>query len=189
MLSLIKTGAITIFVGSLLFLIAAFSPISQVYMLSAPEKLALITSQRDAWGISQALFSAGSIVFAAGVALAAFAHRDQPAAPFLFAATAFLVVGAAVWSWHVYLRVIDPAAFAQGTLPAWQFASYSLLTMAAFLLIGIALLRLGFPAWSGWLLAGGSVLLFVLYVIVKDMPPFAHYLLGLALAFALFRRG
>ncbi|MEO6063406.1 MAG: hypothetical protein ABIQ99_15850 [Thermoflexales bacterium] len=188
-MSALKISALAAFVGSILFLIAAFMPISRVYMLSAPDKLALITAQREAWGFSQALFSAGSIVFAAGVGLAAFALRDQPAAPFLFVATAFLAAGAVVWSWHVYLRVIDPTAFAQGSLPGWQFASYTVLTMAAFLLIGIALLQMGFPAWAGWLLVGGSLLLFVLYVIFGDMPPFAHYLLGLAFAFALFRRG
>ena len=156
---------------------------------SAENKLATITGSPGAWAISQVFFSFGAIVTAAGVALAANALRERSSAPLLHIAAAFLVAGAAAWSWHAYLRTIDPTAFARGSLPGWPFAVYTLLAMAALLLIGMALLQMGFPTWSGWLLVGGSILLFLLYVIFNDIPPFVYYLLGLALAFVLYRGG
>jgi hypothetical protein len=183
------SGAVT-FVGSILFLIAAFSPISRVYALpTAENKLGMITGSPTAWVISQTLFALGAIVTALGIALAAYALRDRPSVLLFFTATAFLAAGAAAWSWHVYLRAAEPAAFVNGSLPGWHFALYTLLTMAALLLIGIALQRMGFPTWAGWLLIGGSILFFVLYLIFKDMPPFVYYLMGATLAFVLFRGG
>lgn len=189
-MSLMKISGIIILIGSILFLVAAFSPITRVFGLrSAEEKLALITNARRAWGVSQVLFSLGAIVTALGVAFAAYALKDQPQAPLLFTATAFLAIGAGAWARHVYLRAIDPQAFVSGALPGWHFALYTLLTTGAFLLIGIALLRMGFSPWGGWILVGGALLFFILYVIFKDMPPFVHYLLGLVLGFVLLRGG
>ena len=107
----------------------------------------------------------------------------------MIAAAVLLLVGAAVWTWHVYLRAVDPAAFVNGSLPGWHFALYTLLTLVAFLLTGIALLQLGSPPWSGWFLVGGALIFLILYFIFKDIPPFVHYLMGLALGFVLFRGG
>jgi hypothetical protein len=187
-MSILKISAMVIFVGSIAFLIAAFSPISRVYGLSrAEDKLAMIKGDPGAWKISQTLFSFGAIITAVGIALAAYVLRDRSSASLLYVGATFLVIGAAVWTWHVYLRTADPASFVNGLLPGWHFALYSLLTMAAFLLIGIALPRMGFSAWGGWLLLGGALLFSILYIIFRDMPPFVHYLLGLVFAFALFR--
>ena len=76
-----------------------------------------------------------------------------------------------------------------GTLPGWMFVLYSLLSMAGFLLVGTVLLRMGFSAWGGWLLIGGSLLFFLLYVVFRDMPPFVYYVLGLVLGVVLLRGG
>jgi len=48
---------------------------------------------------------------------------------------------------------------------------------------------MGLPAWSGWLLLGGTILLFALYLVFKDMPPVAYYLLAIVLSYVLFRAG
>lgn len=184
-MSIVKVSGIVTLVGSVIFLIAAFLPISRVYGLPAQGRLKVITDALPAWRTSHVLFSAGAVIAAIGVAIAALALRDRPSALALFAAAALLLVGAAAWSWHIALRANDPAAWVSGSLPGWHFALYTLLTMAAFLLIGIACLQMGLTPWVGWLLIAGSILLFILYVIFKDMPPFAHYLLGVALAVAL----
>lgn len=189
-MSPLKISGIITLVGSILFLVAAFSPISRVYGLrDAEEKLSMIINARRAWGVSQVLFSLGAIVTALGVAFAAYALKDRPQAPLLFTAAAFLAIGASAWVWHTYLRTIDPQAFVNGSLPGWHFSLYTLLTMGAFLLTGVALLRMGFSLWAGWILVGGALLFFVLYLIFKDMPPFVHYLLGLVLGFILLRGG
>lgn len=188
-MSILKVSGIVTLVGSVIFLIAAFLPISSVYGLAVENRLKLITDALPAWRISHALFSAGSAIVAIGVAIAALALKDRPSAFILPIAAALLIVGAAAWSWHIALRATDPAAWVNGSLPGWHFALYTLLTMAAFLLIGIACLQMGLTPWVGWLLIAGSILLFILYVIFKDIPPFAHYLLGVALAVALIGAG
>ena len=187
-MSILKISGIVILLGSVCFLVAAFSPISRVFGLSnTKDKLAMITGDLAAWNFSQVLFALGAIVTVFGIALLAYALKDRPMAPLLFTAAALLAVGAAAWTWHTYLRMQDPAAFVNGILPGWHFVLYTLLTIAAFSLIGIALLRMGFPTLTGWLLIGGSLLFLALYIIFKDMPPFVHYLLGVALAIALLR--
>ena len=185
-----KTSAVVIIAGSVVFLIAAFSPISRVFGLPSPDaRLQLINSSLRAWSVSQVLFSVGAVVTAFGVILAASALRTRPGSPLLYVAGALLLVGSAAWSWSVYLRAINPGAFIHGTLPGWHFVVYTLLTMASFVLIGAALLRMGFPAWAGWLLLAASLLFFILYLIFKDMPPFVYYLLGAVLGVVLFRAG
>lgn len=187
---LIKISGIIILLGSTMFIIAAFSPISRVFGLrSAEDKLSTIMNARRAWGVSQVLFSLGAVVTALGVAFAAYALKDQPQASLLFTATAFLAIGAGAWVRHVYLRTIDPPAFVNGSLPGWHFALYTLLTTGGFLIIGVALLWMGFSPWAGWILVGGASLFFILYVIFKDLPPFFYYLLGLVLGFVLLRGG
>lgn len=186
----LKLSAIVILTGSILFLIAAFSPISKIFgIASAQAKLQVISASPTAWTVAQALFSIGSIAAGIGVLLAAMALRGRPSSSLVYVAAALLLAGAAAWSWHAYLRAADPRAFTEGTLPAWHFILYSALTLAALAIIGVALPRMGFPAWSGWLLIAGSILFSALYVVFKDMPPFVYYLLGLVLGVVLFRGG
>ena len=189
-MSLQRLSALAVLLGSMIFLIAAFSPISRVYGIpSAPNRLDLITRSPRAWVVSQVLFGLGALVTALGVALAAVATRGRPSATSFSVAAGLLVIGAVTWSWYVYLRARDPQAFVESALPGWPFVVYTLLTMAAFLLIGFLLLHTGFPAWAAWSLIGGSLLFFILYVIFKDMPPFVHYVLGLILGVVLLRAG
>jgi len=188
--SSLKVSAIVILIGSVLFLIAAFSPISRIFgIASAQARLQVISASPTAWAVAQVLFAIGAIVAGIGVLLAAIALPGRPSSSLVYVAAVLLLVGAAAWSWHVYLRAADPQAFTDGTLPAWHFILYNVLTLAALAIIGFALLRMGFPAWSGWLLIAGSILLFVLYVILKDMPPLVYYILGLVLGVVLFRGG
>ena len=183
-------SGIVICLGSLLFLIAAFSPSSRVFGASTAEKkLAVINASMRGWKISQALFGSGAIITALGVGLLAFSLRWLPA-NLIYVIAGLLLVGAVSWSRHVYLRAMDPQAFVAGALPAWHFILYTLLTLAGFFLLGFESLRLfGFHAWQGWLLMGASLLFFVAYLIFKDMPPFVHYLLGLVLGVSLILSG
>jgi len=184
----LKAAALAIGVGSALFLLAAFSPVSRVFGLpSAEARWQLISASRSAWNSSQALFAAGAIVTAIGTLLAGVALRGRPASAAMTGAGILLLIGAIAWSWSVYLRALDPRAFVAGTLPGWPFTFYTLLTMAALALAGYSLLRMGFPAWSAWLLIGAPFLLLALYLFFGDMPPFVYYLLALVLAIVLYR--
>jgi len=186
----LKFDAIIIGIGSILFLVSAFLPISRVYALPTPEKkLALINQSRKAWQVSHFLFFIGALLVTIGVVVFAFSNKEKSSTIALYFAAALLVIGLASWSWHLYLRTLDPVAFVKGVLPAWHFMLYTIFTLAAFFLIGIAISGMGFPFWGSWLIMIGATLFFVLFILFKDLPPFALYLLGLFISFLLFRAG
>jgi hypothetical protein len=186
---LVISGAV-ICLGSAIFLIAAFSPVSRVFGVSSPEqKLDIINNSPRGWRLTQVLFAAGSLITALGVGLLAFALKWLPAVS-LYLPAALLLIGATAWSMHVYMRMIDPQAFVSGALPAWHFRLFTLLTLAAFFLLGIELLYLlGSRPWQGYFLMAVSMFLLILYFKFRDMPPFVYYLLGLVLGVSLVLNG
>jgi hypothetical protein len=185
-----KIFSLVIVVGSILFLIAAFSPISRVFTESDPvKKLEIIRESRQAWVISQFLFTSGAIITAIGFGLNAYHFRDFSIVWLAYLGFFALIIGAGLWSWHVYLRAIEPEAFTAGTLSAWHFMAYTLLTQVGLVVIGVVLLRSELPGWVGWLNIGGCALFFVGYLIFKDMPPFVYYILTLVTGVMLYQTG
>lgn len=189
-MSLERLGGLVIVLGAVLFIIAAFLPVSRVYALKeAGARQAMIAASPRAWTFSQLLFGAGAWIMALGVACSAYALRSQPQAVWMLAATACLVIGACAWSWHLYQRAVDPVAFVSGSLTGFPFALYTVLIIAGLACAGVALLQIGLGAWSGWSLIAGSLLLLALYLYFGDMPPFAHYLLAIVLGIVFIRTG
>lgn len=187
-MSLLRLGGVVTVFGAMLFIIAAFMPISGVYaMRDAGARSAMITSSPRAWTFSLVLFGVGAWSTVLGIAFSAYALRMQPQVWWSLIATVFLAIGTVAWSWILYQRIIDPVAFANGLLPSLPFAFYTVLTIAALACAGIALLQLGLGSWSAWSLIVGSLLLLTLYLVFGDMPPFAHYFLAVVLGIALFR--
>jgi len=182
-----KISSLIILIGAIIFLIAALLPISRVFGLkTAKERLDFINQSKTAWNLSQVLFASGAIIFAVGVSLSAFLLKERQPGNILLIAATFLIIGALAWCRHVYLRAKNPMAYANGLLPGWHFLIYILLALAAMLIIGIALLMMNFPAWSGWLLIVSAILFFTTYILARDLPPVLIYLPGLVLAFILF---
>jgi hypothetical protein len=182
-----KSSAAVIIVGSVFFMVAAFSPVSRVFGVADPsEKLAIIQGSGGGWAVAQILFAAGALVTAAGIGLAAYRAPPPSAAALTWSAT-LMGGGALLWSRHVYLRAVDPARFTAGELPLWLFAGYSLLTVAGLVFAGIAVLRMGLPPWVGWLCIGGAATFLVLGIAFGDMPPFVYYVVMLTLGIVLFR--
>jgi hypothetical protein len=179
-MSLQKMSAIMIILGSGLFLIAAFLPISQVFAESSPaRRLELIMASPHAWFVAQIFFGLGAMLTVIGVALAGYQFRDQSVALLMQASAAVMFLGGLLWIWHVYLRAIDPAAFAEGLLPLWPLVLYFVLTEAGLALFGIALLRSTLPRWVGWVMIGSMGLFVLLTVILRDIPPFVYYVITL----------
>ncbi len=179
-ISLQKMSGIMIILGSVLFLIAAFLPISRVFPEpSAVRKLEIIRDAPNAWLVTQIFFALGAMVTVIGIALVAYRFRDQSFTVLMQASVAVLLLGALLWIWHVYARTVDPAAFAEGALPAWPLVLYFLLTPAGLAVFGVALLRSALPQWVGWLMIGSMVLFLVLTVIVRDMAPLVYYVITL----------
>lgn len=177
-------------VGSILFLAAAFSPISRVFgMADAERKLEIIMGARTQWMVAQWLFALGALVTAAGIGLFALRSIGERASIFLFPSAALIGVGALLWGWHVYQRAVDPARFVAGDLPSWGFVTYSLMTILGLAVLGVGLLRTDMQPWVGWLSIGAAGLFLVVGVVFRDMPPFVYYIILLMIGFMLFRSG
>ena len=87
--------------------------------------------------------------------------------------------------WHLYRRTVDPVAFAEGRWPRWPLLAYFMLTEIGLAILGYALLSSDLPTWIGWMLIGSMVLLLVLTLIYRDMPPLMFYLVTLIAGIAL----
>jgi len=177
----LRLGGLVICIGASIFLAAAFAPMSRVFAARSPdEKLAIINRSLGFWRLFQVLFALGALITALGVGLLGFSQYWRFTVQ-QFLPAVLMLIGAVPWCAHVYLRAVDPQAFALGALPAWHFKVYTLLTLAGFFWLGIELQHLLDGAWQGFFLMGASMLIFILYQQFKDMPPFVYYLLALVL--------
>ncbi|MGW8315806.1 MAG: hypothetical protein ACWGNV_09425 [Bacteroidales bacterium] len=182
-----RTSSVLIGLGSVMFLVAAFLPVSRVYVEPDPEKkLEIILDLKGMWNLSSGLFGAGSLVMVIGWALFVFSFNELSKVIIPLASIILLGTGALLWTWHVTERILHPEGFAKGTNTPYLFWVYSMLTQIGLFLAGWFLLRMPLANWPGWMLIAGSVLLFILMVVFKDMPPFVYYLLTLVLAITLF---
>ena len=173
-----RVAAILLLVGSVLFLIAAFMPVSWVFAEPSPAaKLEIIDSNRTAWATSQVLFGLGATIAAIGLGFVAYHLRGTPGAVWACIGLVAVILGAVFWDGHVYLRAIDPEGFVEGRLIGWLFPAYALLTQAGLMAFGVAYLRAGYPAWLGGVTVGGAVIFFIVYFVFKDIPPMVYYFL------------
>ena len=184
----LKIAAVVLILGSILFQIAAFSPISMAFFTESDSarRLEIALNSIRAWVISQILFTSGAVVAAIGIGLAAHQLRNLPGSALAYVGFAAIAVGATLWVWHGYLRAGDPQALVEGTIPAWLFSGYTLLTQAGLAMFGVVLLRSAISSWVGWTLIGGVVICFVIYLVLKDMPPFVYYILTLLVGIMLY---
>ena len=173
-----RVAATILLVGSVLFLTAAFLPVSQVFAEPSPAaKLEIITSKRTAWSTAQVLFGLGASIAAIGLGLVAYHLRDTPGAVWAYIGLWAVILGAVFWEGYVYLRTIDPEAFAEGGPIGWLFPAYALLTQFGLLAFGVAYLRAGYPSWLGGITITGAVIFFIVFFVLKDIPPLFYYIL------------
>lgn len=183
--------ALLLIAGSLIFLVAAFAPISLAVFsqTDAGKRLAAIEDSRRVWSLDQLFYALGAIVTALSVGLVAFRLSDTPGSLLAYLGFAALATGAAFWAVHAYQRAVDPVAFIEGALPAWLFIAYTVLTQAGLAAFGAALLQSTIPAWTGWMLIAAAALLFAAFLLFRDMPPFVYYTLTLVTGVTLFVAG
>lgn len=177
---------LTLIVGPLLFLVAAFSPVSRVYAeRDVGQKLAIIAADRRGWWLSQALFALGAAVAWAGMALLAIRLRASTGSGLPLTAVAGAGVGMALWAYYVYLRIVRAEDFVQGQLSGSLFVAYSFLTMLALFALGVGMLSLRLPRWLPLVNMGAAVLMAAAFLVFKDLPPFLYYLVTLVDGIAL----
>jgi hypothetical protein len=190
-----KLAGIVLIVGSLLFIIAAFTPITiKVITASDAQKRAeFIMNEHTGWLLVNILFGAGGVIAVIGLAL--FAQHVQSVAdsPGVklggYVATAAAGLAALFWVIIVYNRAVLPAQVIASNLSinAWMFPAYTLLTQLALIIVGFVLLQSGYPAWLGWGMLVLAALSLVAFLVFKDMPPFVHYVLLLIMGIVLVR--
>jgi hypothetical protein len=173
--------------GSVLFLIAAFMPISRVYATrEVDHQLDLVQGSQWSWRLSQFLFGAGALIAAAGAGWWMLAAPSTWPRVLLVVPAAALAAGALLWSWHTYQRAVDPAAFFSGELPRWPFSVYTISTLAAVAFAGAYFLDHQ-TTWLGLTLTIGATVFLLAFLVFHDLPPFVHYGLLLVMAIHLIQ--
>ncbi|WP_258804125.1 hypothetical protein [Pseudarthrobacter sp. NS4] len=195
--------------GSVMFLAAAFMPISRVFIEGDPQaKLAILQADPVQWKAEQLLFAAGTVVLPVGVVMltrhwktGSDGGKQDPLAGQRLAQSAALLLstGAVLFLVELEARYRDPEAFALGNLPMWPFHGYMWLSLAGMSALGGALLA---PArghansgtlprelrWPGWLNLGGAAVFAGALATTGDLPPLLVYGVELATAAALIRQ-
>jgi hypothetical protein len=185
--TLSKLSAIALIIGSVLFLSAAFMSISFVYAERDPHvQIARVQSSPTAWAISNLLFAVGSVLVVVGLALFTLQLHGTSAAFSGYLGLVMIALGTLCWVVIVYYRVTLPLqeVFQSPTF-GWLFIAYTVLIQATLVAYGFAFLRVGYPRWMGLGAIIPAALLCTAYLIFKDVPPFAYYVITLAIGVGL----
>lgn len=171
---LVSAGGWLLVVGSLIFGVGAAIGVPRVFTLaSSEERLAMLESSARAWRHAQWLYAGGPLIAALGV-LALAAGWSSQARVLAATAGASLLVGAVLWSVSCARRGRRIPEFARRELPAGPWLWYVWLTQAGLALLGAAAIT--HAAWVGVTLLGAAVAFTVLFVAIRDIPPFLYYL-------------
>jgi hypothetical protein len=161
------------------------------------EWLRLVGEHQSLWRWSTILFIAGTIVTlmgAAGLTALLQGARDPGFAQLGLLAFA---VGAALWIVTQAARLtVEPwaakALADTGAIPdvytavtLWTgalFVIYTILTFAGLSLYGGGILTSTLlPGWAGWIAVIYGVVGLIAFAVVRDMPPFVHYLMPIVI--------
>lgn len=182
---------------SAVLLIAAFVGMFLSSFLNAPglyqtqdidERLQIIDAHRGRWLASQAVVTGSALLLAAGFALLAWTLRETGVSWVPVLGGAAIVAGTLSGLYFVYLQTIDPRGGYSGVYPLPENVAYWL-WLAGQLLIGVAMLQSGMPAWLGYLTAGAALAYGVVFLLTGAgfMAPFLLALLALAIGIVLLR--
>ena len=174
-----QVAGILLISGSTAFGIGAAIGVPKVFTERDPKaRLRMLEDRLGLWRVAQPFYGLGPIIASVGAGYLAAAELPAGwARTLLAAASVALVIGALAWAWSVYLRATRISEFAFGTLAAWPFKTYVLLTIGGLGLLSVGMLASGFPVWLGLLTFGADILFLGIYVRFKDIPPFVFYLL------------
>lgn len=177
-------GAALVVTGSLVFIAGAALGVPRVFTTSDPaQRRALLARNSVRWRAAQPLYAAGPLLAAVGVGLLG-SDGDPTIRPALVVASASLFAGAVAWAWACADRARRYLEFAVGSLPAWPFRGYVVLTLAGLAVLGVALLLGAGPLWVAWAVLVADAAFVAGYVWTGDIPPFVFYLLLLVVGLA-----
>jgi hypothetical protein len=175
--------------GSLLFLIGAFSPIANRFFTEPDprRRIEIVEADATGWAIMSVLFAAGAAITGGGLVLFALhLRRSQgPAMGFacvVAAGAALLGAGNAVIGLERAVR--PPQDWVPEPVP-WTAYAYIVLMQITLLIIGVALLRAGYPRWFGWTVLITTTLTVIVLVLVRNFPPLLFYMITLFMGISL----
>ncbi len=173
-------GTIIVYVGFSIF------P-SRIYTATDLDlKVSLVDKYPGRWTLSQSMVILGSTVSVIGLALVTAWLRGINSAPLALVGLAAVTTGGVLWIWHLAMRIINPQRFARGESLFWPFLAYSILTPAGLVFYGIAFWLDEINTLLGVGLCVLGVIVLILEYILKDMPPFVHYAMTLAIGLVFF---
>lgn len=168
--------------GSVVFLVGAAIGVPAVFTERDPAiRLRLLQDNLSSWQLAQPLYALGPLLVASGVGVLATSVVGRGARIAIVIAFLALLLGAIAWAVSVSSRAFRIPEFASGTLPAWPFNTYVLLTIAGTASLAVGLLTRPFPQWIGWVTLGLDFAFLAGYLYFKDIPPFVFYLLFLVI--------
>ena len=176
---LLILGTVLIYTG-----FGAFPP--RIYTeKNVQEKLNMLAAQPRRWILSQSFVIMGGIATVAGSIVLPTLFRESLVALLAKIGVVGFVLGHVFWIWHVGLRTAQPQKFAMNELPGWLFKIYSIPTLSALAVFGVAFWLHGTHRVLGTGLFFGALLVLGLFLKFKDMPPFVYYAMTLAIGLTL----
>lgn len=173
--------------GSAVFLLGAAVGVPAVFTQPDPDaRLRLLRDNLTRWRIAQPLYALGPLLVAAGIGVLGAGMSSQAARTAVAISCLALAAGGLAWTRSVHQRTIRVTEFAHGTLPAWPFATYVLLTIGGLALLAVGLLADHRAPGAAWVTIAADVTFLAGYLRFADLPPFLFYLLFSAIAAALW---
>jgi hypothetical protein len=184
--NIIQTTALLLILGTALTTIGFGIFPSQIYTEKSKQmKLSLLASKPLRWILSQMVVILGAITTMAGSIFLFLAFRVSYGALALGIVLVGFVLGHVFWIWQLVLRIVQPKLFANDELPGWLFTTYSILTLLALAVYGVAFWLQGNYRVLGVGILLPSMLVLGLFLKFKSMPPIVYYAMTLAIGITL----
>jgi hypothetical protein len=182
-----RIGEIVTIIGSIMFLVATFMPITTVFVVN--RDIAEVQRRSAEWAASLALSGLGSAVTAIGLGLLTLqlhGSNTRPAIGSSYIGLAAIVSGTLCWAVIIYLRSTLPlvVVFSEPTF-GWWYTAYTLFMQTALIAYGVAFLQAKSHRWLGVGIIVMAKTLLIVYLSSHVMPPLAHYALTLLIGIAL----
>jgi hypothetical protein len=187
-----KLTGIILILGSLLFIIAAFSPITIAVVTEADigKRADTLAEGQAAWFLVNLLFAVGSLITAFGLWLFAFqVSLSRRLKVLSYLSALCFAIATILWLYICVYRVSYSTEEVASNLivNSLAFSAYTLLSQGALILLGFILLQSDYPRWLGRGILLLACLSLLAYLVFKDMPPFAYYVLLFLTGFGLLR--
>ncbi|HXJ64101.1 MAG TPA: hypothetical protein VNN79_10135 [Actinomycetota bacterium] len=169
-------AGLLLIVGAVVFWVGAAIGVPRVFTEGDPNaRLKMLQTRARSWRAAQPLYGLGALIAALGVGVLAAHWNEGRGRAVLWIGFASMSFAAMAWCWSLYLRGTRIRDFALGSLSAWPFRTYVVLTIAGLALLGVSILLADIPAWPGWVAIGADILFLVGYLRFGDIPPFVFY--------------